>query len=177
MGRQGLLKVRAKLSWRAENERKESCSRSCANSMAVTSSPSSNDLFTDMGYDVTVTGGSNDEGVDLVAELVAGIGLQRVGIQAKCRGANREIGPNTIRLLRDALAGYECNAGAVVATCRFNDAAIAVADEYGKPQIDLIDPGRLTDLALQYGVGVRSEAIEAYSEDLESVFSDDFLES
>jgi restriction system protein len=134
-------------------------------------------LFTEMGYDVTVTGGSGDEGIDLVAELVVGIGAQRVGIQAKCLGSNREVGPNTIRLLRDALTSRECNAGAVVATCRFNDDALRVAGEAGKPPVELVDPDRLTDLALQYGVGVRSEAVEAYSEDLDSVFAEELLES
>lgn len=134
-------------------------------------------LFTEMGYDVTVTGGPDDEGVDLVAELVAGIGNQRLGIQAKCRGAQREIGPNTVRLLRDALASYECNAGAVVATCRFNEGAVRVAEEFGKPPVDLVDADRLTDLALQFGVGVRSETIEAYSEDLDSVFAEEPLGS
>ncbi len=134
-------------------------------------------LFTELGYDVTVTGGAGDEGIDLVAELVVGIGAQRVGIQAKCLGSNREVGPNTIRLLRDALSSRECNAGAVVATCRFNDDAIRVAGEAGKPPVELVNADRLTDLALQYGVGVRSEAIEAYSEDLDSVFTEEPLES
>jgi restriction endonuclease Mrr len=131
-------------------------------------------LFTEVGYDVTVTGGSGDEGIDIVAELVVGIGAQRVGMQAKCLGSQREVGPNTIRLLRDALSSRECNAGAVVATTRFNDAARAVAAEVGKPPIELIDADRLTDLALQYGVGVRSETIEAYNEDLDSVFDEEY---
>lgn len=132
-------------------------------------------LFTEMGYDVTVTGGSGDEGIDLVAELVVGIGAQRVGIQAKCLGSQREIGPKTVRLLRDALTSRECNAGAVIATCRFNDDAIRVAGEAGKPPVELVNADRLTDLALQYGVGVRSEAIEAFSEDLDSVFVEESL--
>lgn len=135
-------------------------------------------LFTTMGYDVTVTGGSDDEGVDLVAELLAaGVGSQRVGIQAKCKGGSRKIGPNTVRLLRDALATYACNAGAVVATVGFDDKAIAVAGEPGKPPIDLIDNDRLTELAIQFKVGVRSETIEAYSEDLDSVFEEELLGS
>lgn len=120
-----------------------------------------------MGYDVTVTGGSDDEGIDVVAELVVGIGAQRIGIQAKCLGSRREVGPSTVRLLRDALSSRECNAGAVVATCRYNEDAKRVAEEAGKPPVELVDADRLTDLALQYGVGARSEAIEAYSEDLD----------
>jgi restriction system protein len=132
-------------------------------------------LFTEMGYDVTVTGGGGDEGIDLVTELVVGIGAQRV--PSKCLGSSREVGPNTVRLLRDALSSRECNAGAVVATCRFNDDAVRVAGEAGKPPVELVNADRLTDIALQYGVGVRSESIEAYWEDLESIFAEEPLES
>ena len=60
-------------------------------------------LLVAQGYDVTVVGGADDDGIDLIAELSTGIGAQRIGIQAKCHGASRSIGPNTVRLLRDAL--------------------------------------------------------------------------
>jgi restriction system protein len=75
------------------------------------------------------------------------------------------------------LSSSECNAGAVVATTRFNDDAKRVAGEAGKPPVELIDADRLTDLALQYGVGVRSESIEAYTEDLDSVFDEEAMGS
>jgi restriction endonuclease Mrr len=127
-------------------------------------------LFTEMGYDVQATGGSGDDGIDLVGELSSGVGAQRIGIQAKCMGANRRIGPNVIRLLRDALSTRGCNAGAVVATCEFNDDARAVAAEPGKPPLELIGPDRLTDLALEFKVGIQTEPLEAYRESLESVF-------
>lgn len=127
-------------------------------------------LFTKMGYDVTVTGGTGDDGIDLVAELGTGIGAQRVGIQAKCRGPNRSIGPNTVRLLRDALSTRQCNAGAVVATCRFDANAIEVAAEPGKPPVELIDNNRLTDLALEFKSGIRSGSLDIYREDLEGLF-------
>jgi restriction endonuclease Mrr len=125
-------------------------------------------LFTKMGYDVAVTGGARDDGIDLIAALSGGIGAQSVGVQAKCLGPRREIGPNPIRLLRDALPAQECNAGAVVATCRFNADAVRVAQEPGRPPIKLIGPKELTDLALEFRVGVRSETIDLFVEDLES---------
>jgi restriction endonuclease Mrr len=134
-------------------------------------------LFTRMGYDVTVTGGTGDDGIDLVAELVLGIGGQRVGIQAKCLGGHREVGPNPVRLLRDALSTQACSTGAIVATCTFNKDAVAVAVEPGKPPVELVDADRLTDLALEYGVGARSESVEAFTEDLDAVFSDSVQES
>jgi restriction endonuclease Mrr len=127
-------------------------------------------LFTEMGYDVTVTGGSDDDGIDLIAELSTGIGAQRIGIQAKCFGANRNIGPNVVRLLRDALSTRECNAGAVVSTCRMDPRAVEVAAELGKIPVELVDHERLLDLAFEYQVGIRLESLEAYSEDLEGVF-------
>lgn len=128
-------------------------------------------LFTRMGYDVQVTAGSRDEGIDLIAELNSGVGAQRIGIQAKCMGARRSIGPNTIRLLRDALSGGQCNAGAVIATCRFNADATAVSEEAGKPPVELIGPDRLADLAVEFKVGIQTEPLEAYSENLATVFS------
>ncbi|HYZ77168.1 MAG TPA: restriction endonuclease [Gaiellaceae bacterium] len=128
-------------------------------------------LFTEMGYDVTVTGGGGDDGIDLVAELSTGIGAQRIGIQAKCYGANRTVGPNTVRLLRDALSTRQCNAGAVVATCRMDAKAIEVAAEPGKTLVELVDHDRLVDLALEYKVGIRSESLDVYSESLASAFA------
>ncbi|MDQ5822071.1 MAG: restriction endonuclease [Actinomycetota bacterium] len=128
-------------------------------------------LFTEMGYDVTVTGGGGDDGIDLVAELSTGIGAQRIGIQAKCFGANRSVGPNAVRLLRDALSTRQCNAGAVIATCRMDQKALDVAAEPGKTLVELVDHDRLVDLALEYKVGIRSESLEVYSENLGSAFA------
>jgi restriction endonuclease Mrr len=128
-------------------------------------------LFTEMGYDVTVTGGGGDDGIDLVAELSTGIGAQRIGIQAKCFKANRSVGPNTIRLLRDALSTRQCNAGAVVATCRMDPKAVDVASEPGKSPVELVDHDRLVDLALEFKVGIRSESLDMYSENLKSAFT------
>jgi restriction endonuclease Mrr len=127
-------------------------------------------LFTEMGYEVTPVGGSGDKGIDLIAELGPGIGAQRIGIQAKCYGASRSIGPNTVRLLRDALSSQQCNAGAVVATCRIDDQAVEVVNEPGKTPVELVNHERLTELAVQYKVGIRSEPLDMYREDLQSLF-------
>lgn len=126
-------------------------------------------LFTAAGYDVTITGGTGDDGVDLIAEL-DGVGTQRLGVQAKCLGPNREIGPNVIRLLRDALTSYECNAGAVAATCKFNDAARAVAKEVGRLPVQLLGPDELSELALEFRVGIQSQVVEVFEENLDGVF-------
>jgi len=62
--------------------------------------------------------------------------------------------------------------GAIVATCKFNTDAVVVAAEAGKPPVELVDADRLTDLALEYRVGVRSESVEAFTENLDAVFSE-----
>ncbi len=123
-------------------------------------------LFTRMGYDVVVTGGSGDNGIDLIAELTGGIAAQRVGIQAKAQGSQRQIGPNIVRLL----STYGCNAGAVVATVNFNADAQRVANEPGKPPVSLIGPEELTALALDYKVGADAEPVELFQENLQGVF-------
>ncbi len=83
------------------------------------------------------------------------------------------VGPNPVRLLRDALSTQECSTGAIVATCKFNTDAVVVAAEARKPPIELVDADRLADLALEYGVGVRSESVEAFTENLDAVFSEE----
>lgn len=108
--------------------------------------------------------------MDLVAELDSGVGVQRVGIQAKCLNSNRRVGPNTVRLLRDALSVYKCNAGAVVTTSTFDPKAEEVAAEEGKLPIELVDCTALVNLAIAHEVGVRHESLPAYFEDLDEVF-------
>ena len=127
-------------------------------------------LFTRMGYEVIVTGGAGDDGIDLVAELTGGVAPQRVGIQAKTQGSQRQVGPNVVRLLRDALSSRDCNAGAVVATVSFNDDARRVAAEPGKPPVSLLGPSELTGLALDFKVGVDVEPLELFQENLGGVF-------
>jgi len=127
-------------------------------------------LFTRMGYDVVVTGGSGDDGEDLVAELTGGIAPQRVGIQAKAQGSHRQIGPNVVRLLRDALSTRGCSAGTVVATVNFNADARRVAEEPGKPPVRLIGPDELTSMALDFKVGVDVEPLDLFRENLRGVY-------
>ena len=127
-------------------------------------------LITRMGYEVVATGGTEDDGIDLIAELSGGIAPQKVGIQAKAQGSQRQIGPNVIRLLRDALSSRECNAGAVVATAKFNADAQRVAQEPGKPPVSLIGPDELTALALDHKVGVEVEPMELFQENLVGIF-------
>ncbi len=49
--------------------------------------------------------------------------------------------------------------------------AIEVASEPGKSPVELVDHDRLVDLALEYKVGIRSESLDMYSENLKGAFT------
>jgi restriction system protein len=63
------------------------------------------------------------------------------------------IGPEKVRELRGALAG-RADKGILITTGRFSRKAVEEASRAGAP-IDLIDGERLTELLLQYELGVR----------------------
>lgn len=128
-------------------------------------------LLIRMGYEVEVIGGAGDDGIDLVAESGGGVSPQRIGIQAKCLGSNRRVGPNVVRVLRDALPTKECQSGAIISTARFDDRAVEVAKEPGRLAIQLTGPDELAELAARYGAGISSRPIELLYENLEEVFS------
>ena len=128
-------------------------------------------LLISMGYDAEVTGGSGDDGIDLIAENTGGVSPQRTGIQAKCLGSNRRVGPNTVRLLRDALQSRNCQTGAVISTVKFNADAQRIAAEAGRPAVALIGPDELAELAAEHSVGISSRPADLLYEDLQGVFS------
>jgi len=127
-------------------------------------------LFTQMGYDVTVTAGSDDEGVDLVAERSGGVGVERVAVQAKRSKANRRIGPRVVRYLRDAAVSRECTSAALVTTSDFDAKAVEVAQEPQRLPVRLIGGTELIDLSLEASVGIRTENLTLVHADLDSVF-------
>lgn len=128
-------------------------------------------LLTTLGYEVTVTEGADDDGIDLIAERSGDVAAERVGIQAKQRArASRRIGPNTVRLLRDALPTQQCTSGAVITTTDFDDRAVAVSQEPGNIAVKLIRGDELVDMAMEAGVGVRREELTLVVENLYSVF-------
>jgi restriction system protein len=101
--------------------------------------------------EVTVTAYSGDEGVD-------GVGLLRVGLLSfpvyfQAKKYSGSIGPEKVRELRGALAG-RADKGILITTGRFSRKAVEEASRAGAP-IDLIDGERLTELLLQYELGVR----------------------
>ncbi len=131
-------------------------------------------LLTTTGYNVTVTDGTDDDGIDLLAERTGGIASERVGIQAKAKSAaRRRIGPNTVRLLRDALPTQQCTSGAVMTTGDFDARAEEVCAEPGKLPVKLISGETLVHMAIEAGVGVRLETATLVITDLDGVLTVD----
>lgn len=87
-------------------------------------------VFTELGYQVELTGMSGDQGVDLVLKR----GGRKIAVQAKGYAGNV---PNSS--VQQAYAGqgfYECHACAVVTNSRFTDSAQELAAKLGCVLID-----------------------------------------
>lgn len=128
-------------------------------------------LLTAHGYDVTVTAGGDDEGIDLIAERSGrGVAIERVGIQAKRLKTNRKVGPKIIRYLRDAASSKGCTSAALITTSGFDAKALEIANEENRLPVQLLGGDDLALLAVEAGVGIRTEALTLVVEDLASTF-------
>jgi len=116
------------------------------------------DLLFSMGYGgsrseaAQVTKKSNDEGIDGIINEDR-LGLDVIYIQAKRYKRESTIGRKDIQSFVGALAGKQANKGVFITTSGFKNTAI----EYAKsvPQkIILIDGARLSDLMIEYNIGV-----------------------
>lgn len=84
------------------------------------------DLWAAEGYETTVTQGSADEGIDIIAEN----GTERVAIQAKRYAANNTVGNRTVRNTAGVLPrGFD--QVIVVTTSSFTQPALDEARKYG----------------------------------------------
>lgn len=120
-------------------------------------------LLTKMGYiDVTLRGGTGDEGIDLLCLMSQGINQVKTAVQAKCKKMNNKIGPKDVRLLRDILPKFQCSQGVLITTSSFTREAKEAANEQGRLPIILIDADRLAELALEHEVGLKSQAVKSY---------------
>jgi restriction system protein len=123
-------------------------------------------LLISSGYqNVDVRGGSGDEGIDLLCEMAQGINQVRTAVQAKCKQAHKKVGPKDVRLLRDVLPKFQCSQGVLITTSGFTTDAKDAANEQGRLPIILIDGERLSELALEHGVGVRTFQVKSYAID------------
>jgi restriction system protein len=116
------------------------------------------DLLLAMGYGGTsgrgqVTSLSNDGGIDGVIDQDV-LGLSRVYIQAKRFSSGNAVRRPDVQGFVGALSGRRADGGVFITTSRFSEGAVQYANSVPQ-RIILIDGDRLTQLMIQYGVGVQ----------------------
>ncbi|MDQ7743848.1 restriction endonuclease [Hydrogenophaga pseudoflava] len=117
------------------------------------------DVLHRMGYgasrdDLVQTGGPGDGGVDGVINLDR-LGLEKVYVQAK--RWQQSIGRPDIQAFYGALAGQKAKKGIFITTSTFTPQACEFAKSV--EGIVLIDGARLTNLMIEYEVGISSRTI------------------
>lgn len=113
------------------------------------------DLLVAMGYsgkngDAKVTNRSNDGGIDGIINQDP-LGTSTVYIQAKRYMESNTVGRPAIQSFYGALAGVNADRGVFITTSGFSSGAQDFAKNQG---IVLIDGIKLTELMMQYGVGI-----------------------
>ena len=117
------------------------------------------DLLHKLGYgtsraDLLRVGRSGDGGIDGVISLDR-LGLEKVYVQAK-RWQNT-VGRPEVQTFYGALAGQRANRGVFITTSTFSQHAVEFAGSVER--IVLVDGTKLTDLMIEYEVGVSSRAV------------------
>lgn len=115
------------------------------------------DLLLAMGYggatgSGSVTQLSHDGGIDGVIDQDV-LGLRRVYIQTKRYADSNTVGRPDLQAFVGALSG-KADSGVFITTSRFSDGAKTYAASI-PTRIILIDGARLTQLMIQYGVGIQ----------------------
>lgn len=125
-------------------------------------------LLEEMGYDnVEVTGGSNDKGVDVVADIELGISRVREVIQVKRWKDN--VGGPVLNALRGSLPLFRAMRGSIITTSGFTKQARDSAFVPGAPPITLIDGGTLVKLLIEHDIGIRRREIRILEFDAEGL--------
>lgn len=99
------------------------------------------------------TGKTGDDGIDGIISQDR-LGLENVYIQAK-RFTNNSVGSPEIRNFIGSLALQGVNKGVFLTTSRFSSSAIQTAQDSKQQKIVLIDGKELTELAIEYNLGVQ----------------------
>jgi restriction system protein len=118
------------------------------------------DLLHAMGYgasraDLQHVGRSGDGGIDGIISLDR-LGLEKVFVQAKRWQSS--VGREVVQAFYGALAGQRANKGVLITTSGFTPHAVEFARSVER--IVLIDGARLTDLMMEYGVGVSHRTVK-----------------
>jgi restriction system protein len=116
-------------------------------------------------------GKSGDGGIDGVIDEDR-LGLDRIYVQAKRYSPGTSIGRPDVRGFVGSLVGIGASKGVFVTTSSFSKQAVDYAQAL-RQRVILIDGARLTELMIEFGVGVRvSRAIEVKRVD-EDFFSEE----
>ena len=116
-------------------------------------------LLQKMGYgafdeqSAQVTGKSGDNGIDGIIQQDR-LGLESVYIQAK-RFTSGAVGSPDIRNFIGSLAVQGVNKGVFLTTSSFSESAIKTAEQSKQQKIVLINGKRLTELAIEFNLGVQ----------------------
>jgi restriction system protein len=120
------------------------------------------DVLVAMGYGGTekrakLLGGSGDGGVDGVIDQDP-LGLERVYVQAKRYAKDNSVQRPDIQGFVGALHGMGASRGVFITTSRFSAGALEYAKNIGT-RVVLIDGQRLSELMINYGVGVQQRQV------------------
>ncbi len=126
-------------------------------------------LLREAGFvNVTVTGGSGDQGID-------GTGVYRVSpllsfpVYFQCKRYSGTVGSGKVRDFRGAMIGRG-DKGLLITTGTFTPDAKAEATRDGAPPLDLIDGDELVELLREHGVGVTSTPRTVYDVEIDREF-------
>jgi restriction system protein len=135
------------------------------------------ELLVKMGYGgsqrnmAKAVGQSGDEGIDGIIDEDR-LGLDTIYIQAKKWKPDLSVGRPEIQKFVGALAGKQAKKGIFITTTKFTNDARDYAHHIN-PKVVLIDGAQLTDLMIDYGVGVATRI----SYDIKTLDTDYFGES
>ena len=122
-------------------------------------------LLIKMGYgtlkqnEMAVTPKSGDEGIDGIVSADK-FGFDSIYIQAKKWRSDSTVGRPEIQKFLGALAGQGATKGIFITTAHFSKEAIAIADKQHHQKIVLVDGNQLTELMIEYNLGV--SVVETY---------------
>jgi restriction system protein len=117
------------------------------------------ELLVKMGYGGTleeagtVVGRSGDEGIDGIIREDK-LGFNFIYIQAKRWDINDTIGRPEINKFVGALAGVGATKGLFITTARFSKEAVEYVSRHLAARIVLVDGMKLTNLMIEYNLGV-----------------------
>ncbi|MEK4286657.1 restriction endonuclease [Paenibacillus sp. FSL P4-0502] len=89
-------------------------------------------LFMKQGFQVTMTPGSGDQGVDLILNN----GSRKIAIQAKRYNVNSKVGLSAIQEVYTGMQVYGCNEAYVITTSHFTNQAINLGNKVGVKLLD-----------------------------------------